>query len=97
MIIVGIDIAKRSHEACLMSESGNLLGRPFSFANSHAGVELLFKQIRKHNPDLLPVVFGMEATGHYWLPLYSRLIQDGYVVHVINPIQSDSLRSLYIR
>ena len=39
----------------------------------------------------------MEATGHYWLPLYSRLIQDGYVVHVINPIQSDSLRNLYIR
>jgi transposase len=97
MIIVGIDIAKRSHEACLINGSGNLLGKPFSFPNSHAGVELLIKYVRKYNPDLLPIVFGMEATGHYWLPLYSRLIQDGYVVHVINPIQSDSLRNLYIR
>ena len=97
MIIVGIDIAKRSHEACLVSESGTMLGKSFSFPNSHAGVELLLKQVRKHNPDSLPVVFGMEATGHYWLPLYSRLIQDGYTVHVINPLQSDSLRNFYIR
>ena len=75
MIIVGIDIAKRSHEACLINESGTLLGKSFSFPNSHAGVDLLLKQLRKHNPDSLPVVFGMEATGHYWLPLYSRLVQ----------------------
>ena len=97
MIIVGIDIAKRSHEACLINESGNMLGKTFSFPNSHAGVELLLKQIRKHNPDSQPVVFGMEATGHYWLALYSRLVQDGFLVHVINPIQSDSLRNFYIR
>ena len=97
MIIVGIDIAKRSHEACLINESGTTLSKTFSFPNSHAGVELLLKQIRKHNPDSQPVVFGMEATGHYWLALYSRLVQDGFLVHVINPIQSDSLRNFYIR
>ena len=97
MIIVGIDIAKRSHEACLINESGTLLGKSFSFPNSLAGVDLLLKQLRKHNPDSLPVVFGMEATGHYWLPLYSRLVQEGFVVHVINPIQSDSLRNFFIR
>ena len=97
MIIVGIDIAKRSHEACLINESGTMLGKTFSFPNSHAGVELLLKQVRKYNLDSQPVVFGMEATGHYWLALYSRLIQDGFTVHVINPIQSDSLRHFYIR
>ena len=58
MIIVGIDIAKRSHEACLINESGTTLGKTFSFPNSHAGVELLLKQIRKHNPDSQPVVFA---------------------------------------
>lgn len=97
MLIVGIDIAKRNHEACIMDTSGNLKGKPFSFPNSHAGVETLLTQIRKHNPELLPVEFGLEATGHYWLALYSRLVQDGYTIHVINPIQSDSLRNLYIR
>ena len=39
----------------------------------------------------------MEATGHYWLPLYAHLRSDNQTVHVINPIQSDALRGLYIR
>lgn len=38
-----------------------------------------------------PAVFGMEATGHYWLTLYTHLRNDGYTVHV-NPVQSDALR-----
>ena len=97
MLIVGIDIAKRSHEACFINESGAILGKTFSFPNSHAGVDLLLTQIRKRNPDSQPVVFGMEATGDYWLALYSRLVQEGFMVHVINPIQSDSLRNFFIR
>lgn len=39
----------------------------------------------------------MEATGHYWLSLYSFLLEKGYSINVINPIQSDSFRNLYIR
>ena len=38
-----------------------------------------------------PCVFGMEATGHYWYPIYSFLKAKGYTIYVINPIQSDSL------
>ena len=34
----------------------------------------------------------MGATGHYWLSLYSFLIGNGFVVHVINPIQTDAWR-----
>ncbi len=39
----------------------------------------------------------MEATGHYWLNLYTKLMDFNVVVHVINPVQSDALRGLYIR
>lgn len=39
----------------------------------------------------------MEATGHYWLSLYSALIDFGFNVVVINPIQSDAFRKMYIR
>lgn len=35
---------------------------------------------------------GMKATGHYWLSLYSFLVENHFVVHVINPIQADSWR-----
>lgn len=44
-----------------------------------------------------PCVFGMEATGHYWYPIYSFLKAKGYTIYVINPIQSDTLRKMYIR
>ena len=43
------------------------------------------------------IVFAMESTAHYWLALYARLMKDGYTVIVLNPIQSHSLRELYIR
>lgn len=97
MIIVGIDVAKHNHEASIVDESGKILKKAFSFPNSHEGVNFLLKQVAKHNPDSQPVQFGLEATGHYWLALYSRLIQDGCTVHVFNPIQSDSIRRFYIR
>ena len=38
----------------------------------------------------------MEATGHYWLSLYSHLLDLEYIVYVINPIQSDAFRKMYI-
>ncbi len=39
----------------------------------------------------------MEATGHYWLNLYTWLSDKKFKLHVINPLQSDALRNLYIR
>lgn len=96
MIIVGIDIAKRNHEATIINESGDILGR-LSFANSSSGGEKLLSFIEQNNSDNNMVVFGMEATGHYWLSLYSFLIERDFTVYVINPIQSDGLRNLYIR
>ena len=44
-----------------------------------------------------PLEFGMEAKGYYWLPLYAHLRQEGQNVHVINPLQSDALRNMFIR
>ena len=42
-------------------------------------------------------VIGMEATGHYWLSVYSYLLDLGYNLKVINPIQSEAFRKMYIR
>ena len=35
----------------------------------------------------------MEATGHYWLSLYSFLLEKDLSIHVINPIQTDGWRN----
>lgn len=97
MLIVGIDIAKRNHAASIIDQTGAKRGNPFKFSNTLDGLNDLLQHITKHNSEKEEVVFGMEATGHYWLSLYSHLLSMGYTVHVINPIQSDSFRNVYMR
>lgn len=97
MFIVGIDIAKRSHEAVIVTEDGQVVRKAFNFRNNCTGYNLLMEQIRKLTRVKSQIVFAMESTAHYWLALYARLLKDGYTVMVLNPIQSHSLRELYIR
>lgn len=94
MLFVGIDIAKRNHEASVIAQDGRVVRKAMRFANSQAGYNKFMDMVRGLSE---PVVFGMEATGHYWLTLYTHLRNDGFTVHVINPIQSDALRGMYIR
>ena len=96
MYIVGIDIGKNHHEASIVSPEGKQIGRSLLFATTHKGADSLMSFIFK-NIGNSPCVFGMEATGHYWYPIYSFLKAKGYTIYVINPIQSDSLRKMYIR
>src|SRR5690625_7851497 len=42
-------------------------------------------------------VFGLEATGHYWLSVFSFVHKFGFKTTVFNPLQSDALRHFYIR
>ena len=96
MYIVGIDIGKNHHEASIVSPEVKQIGRSLRFATTHKGADSLMSFIFK-NIGNSPCVFGMEATGHYWYPIYSFLKAKGYTIYVINPIQSDSLRKMYIR
>ena len=93
MYFVGIDIAKRFHEAAIIDEKGNVIVKRIKFQNSHAGYCKFMDAVRKLNQ---PVEFAMEATGHYWFSLYAHLRQDNQTVRVINPLQSDALRGLFI-
>lgn len=97
MFIIGIDIAKRSHEAVIITEDGQIVRKAFNFRNNCTGYNLLLEQVRKLTNVKSQIVFAMESTAHYWLALYTRLLKDGYTVIVLNPIQSHSLRELYIR
>src|SRR5690606_22064600 len=94
---VGIDIAKRSHEATVIGHDGNSIVKPFKFPNSTLGFNKLMEAVNSVSADLSVFEFGMEATGHYWLNLYCKLVEVGATVHVVNPVQSDALRGLYIR
>jgi transposase len=89
---VGIDIAKKSHEAGILDESGCRVGESLGFTNSAAGFAKLAAKLEKAGARPPGCVIGMEATGHYWLALYCHLIKEGYTVFVVNPIQTDAFR-----
>lgn len=92
MFYLGIDIAKNTHVASLIDEKGKNIFKGFSFSNSTDGGKSLLDIIKKH-VDFSDVTVGMEATGHYWLSIYSFLYDyDFHSIHVINPIQTDGWR-----
>lgn len=96
MFFAGVDIAKRRHELCVIDSAGDvILNLPVE--NSHNGLNKLLtafetKQLTNQNTR-----FCLEATGHYWIALYCQLQEHGFSIDVVNPIQSDALRNLYIR
>lgn len=97
MFYIGVDIAKNNHEASIIDSNGKLVSESFSFSNSIRGLEKFQKFISSFSIDSNNCIIGMEATGHYWLSLYSFLIDLGFSSVVINPIQSDAFRKMYIR
>lgn len=97
MYYCGIDIAKYKHESTVIDESGNALQNSISFENSKEGCGKLLALFEKYGIISTDVVIGMEATGHYWLSVYGFLTEQGYDVNVINPIQSEAFRKMYIR
>ncbi|GLG02814.1 IS110 family transposase [Alicyclobacillus hesperidum subsp. aegles] len=97
MYFVGNDIGKRNHEACIIDSAGQIQGKTLRFPNTQAGGQKLIQWMKSVNSDLSSTEVALEATGHYWLALHSFLRKHGIRVRVINPIQSDAFRNLYIR
>lgn len=97
MFYIGVDIAKNNHEASIIDSDGKLVSESFSFSNSIRGLKKFQNFISSFSIDSNNCIIGMEATGHYWLSLYSFLIDLGFSCIVINPIQSDAFRKMYIR
>ena len=92
MFYAGIDIAKRKHEISTIDTEGRPLSQSFSFTNDREGSDRLLALFDRLSISPQELAIGMEATGLYWLSLYSWLLEKGYDVKVINPIQSDAFR-----
>ncbi len=97
MFYLGIDIGKRHHEAGLINEKGDPIGKTVRFANSKSGSEKLLEFLNQHQLTPENCVCGLEATGHYWLSVFSFLHKLGFKITAFNPMQSDALRQFYIR
>ena len=93
MVYIGIDIAKYSHFASVVSSDGEIIVKPFSFQNSREGFMKLVEEIENFQDCLI----GLESTGHYAENLIYFLYERNYKIALINPIQTDSLRDSNIR
>ena len=94
MFFCGIDVAKHKHAVLVVDDKGQVVQPAFSFDNSRAGFDQLATALTALSE---PVTVGLEATGHYWLALYSDLTEQGYPVTVINPLQVAAYRRSGIR
>lgn len=93
MFYLGIDIAKVNHVASLINEDGSILVKAIKFTNSNEGLQKLIDSISEY--DLSQIYCAMEATGTYWLSLFSALTDKGFNVSVFNPYQIKSFRGAY--
>lgn len=96
MKYIGIDIGKRFHVACILSDD-NTFEKHQKIDNLATGYTKLLSYVNTHQVTKSDCIIGLEATGHYWLTLFQKLKADGFVVYVLNPLQVQSFRNEKIR
>ncbi|MBI4245414.1 MAG: IS110 family transposase [Planctomycetes bacterium] len=81
-LLIGIDISKDKHDACVMISSGRMLNRRLQFENSKAGYEMFIEKIKEYQQAIKPdeTIIGLETTGNYMIALADYLSLKGYFV-----------------
>jgi transposase len=93
---VGIDIAaKTATIACYVG--GTLTRPPFTIDQTPAGFTTLLQHLAQ--VGLPPTAFAivMEHTSTYWMPLAIVLVEAGYPVSVVNPVQTHNFAKSLLR
>ena len=85
-LVVGIDIAKRTHWAQAVDYRGIPIGKAVRFSNDKKGFELILATIEKicKERGLELAIVGMEPTGPYWKALAYWLSGRGLEVVGVN-------------
>jgi len=92
MLYIGIDIASKKHDCCILGDNSEVLTPVFTFENNAVGYGILLKSIRNHCHDFKDVRVGVESTGHYSNNLIAFLQDKGFSLTVFNPLQVNLYR-----
>jgi len=89
MLYIGIDVASRKHDCCIMDGDGTILRENIIIKNNIEGFDLLLSQIRSFSckSNLSDAKIGLEATGHYNKNITEFLRKHNLNVTVLNPLQ----------
>lgn len=99
-LIVGVDIAKKSHWARFVDYRGIELGKAVEITNNISGFTNIIAEIKKlcnskfTNYSINNVIAGMEPTGHYWKSLAQFLIKHDIKVVGVNPYHTKKSKEL---
>ena len=95
-IIVGVDIAKKTNWAVMISPFNRLLQKAFSFNNTKEGFKNLVENVEKIKEiqKAENVIVGMEPTGHYWKPLANYLFNKNIKVVMVNSFHVKKAKEL---
>ena len=63
MYIVGVDVAKRSHEATVIDANGNTIKKAFNFRNDADGFQKLMSALEAVSTNPSDFIVGMESTS----------------------------------
>ena len=92
--VAGIDVSKAKSDFCILDTANNIIRRGV-VQHTHDSMTAFLKIISDASEKLgAKPIFIMEATAHYHRILYKQLVDNGYTVIVINPIQSGSIRNM---
>ena len=96
IMIVGIDIAKKTHWARVLNFVGLEITKPFSFHNTKEDFIRTVVKLEnlKKEKGLEEIIVGMEPTGHYWKGLAWFLKQNGIPVVMVNPYHVKKTKEL---
>ena len=95
MIYLAIDIAKLNRVASASNSDGEILINNLCFTNDHKGFQKLLDSISSFDKENL--LIGIESTAHYGENLVCFLFLRDYIICIINPIQTATLRKTNIR
>jgi transposase len=86
-LFVGVDIAATTATVA-WGQQVQRLSSPFTLQQTPAAWQSLVDKLRVLSPDPSLCLIVMEATGTYWMQMALYLYKAGFVLSVINPIQS---------
>jgi transposase len=86
LVAVPIDVGKHTAMAKVLDFTGSELAKPFEFSLDRRGVSVLIGQVRKAAPATVSLIrVGLEAAGHYHLPLAGGALPPEWELRVLNP------------
>ena len=86
LVVVPVDVGKHAAVASVLDFTGAILAKPFEFALDRRGVEVLVSRVRAAAPPSVSLVrVGVEAAGHYHLPLAGGVLPADWELRLLNP------------